>query len=129
MADLSLLSELELLASKWEQLGNQAADRYADAVEKDLPKVATIQLSKRNAYWQTAEELRTAVAQHLSPGLRVRYHYAAEWKIGVLLTRPSKDRPYWQVHRSGFGGYVDQVSVEPDIIRICIDDTTKEETA
>jgi hypothetical protein len=81
-------------------------------------------------FYQPAEDLRTVIAEYFTPGLHVRYHYAAEWKTGVLLTRPSKDRPYWQVQRSGFGGYVDQVMPGPDTIRIYVDnDTTEEETA
>lgn len=98
----------------------------SDPLLRDLEVLA--QEFDHKGFYQPAKDLRTAIAGYLMPGLFVRYHYAAEWRTGVLLTRPSKDRPYWQIQRSGFGGYVDQVTPGPDTIRIYVD-PMKEETA
>jgi hypothetical protein len=88
----NLLHELEILAVRWTNLGLH----------------------------QMSEELRTVLAGHLRPGLKVRYYYASEWRIGVLLTRPGKDNPCWQIQRNGFGGWVDQVRPGPNTIRVYI---------
>ena len=68
-----------------------------------------------------AEDLRLVVAAYLEPGLKVKYVYASEWRTGTLLTRPRESNPCWQIKRSGYGGYVDQVAPGPNTIRINVD--------
>ena len=117
-----ILHELEQLADRWEQLGNQAADRYAESKDKNLHSLAQLHHGKRRTYRNAAEDLRATVIDYLEPGSKVRYHYANEWRTGSLLTRPNKDNPCYQIQRNGFGGWVDQVQPGPDNIRVYVEE-------
>jgi hypothetical protein len=93
LVSVPLLKELELLATKWDKEGCD----------------------------ELAEELRLVTAKYLMPEFKVRYVYANDWKTGVVLTRPTKDNPCWQVRRNGYGGWVDQVQPGTDTIRIYVE--------
>jgi hypothetical protein len=72
----------------------------------------------KDGHADLAEDIRSVVVMYLEPELKVRYVYANEWRTGTLLTRPNRDNPCWQIQRSGFGGWVDQVLPSPNTIRI-----------
>jgi len=118
-----VMQNLEFLAGGWEKLAEEASER-AERQRANRGHAVANENDARALAWQNAAgDLRTLLIAYLEPELAVRYFYAGEWRLGVLLVHPPKDPGYWQIQRSGIGAMVDRVPADADRIRVYVEGT------
>lgn len=108
------------LVALLEQLEAQAITLDQKAQDADEPDEVT------EAYRDVASQLRAVLVTYLEPGMGVRYWYAGVWRSGMLAVKPAGGG-CCQISRNGPGGWIDQVGLDPRLVRVLIEEETGDE--